>query len=429
MTRLKSTVLGFYIPSFFEMHVNTSKDDMTINQLPLKDMTTLFHEYIHFLQDFTTIYGLGGIYVHSEYLHSVVNRIYNVPTKEFKVPFVINDNNDNVLLNKQIAALTLGDTSECITFEISDIVSGSDPLIKNPYLESVPNEIIISKNGDMWVFGAMAIMESMAYIMERCASPKGYVSSPEFPYMAAEKVANFIAPGFSDDPLMVLALCDMSLMSSNPGACFLRVMRGVRDGALHFDKPEDIYDHFYDQVAEYADGRPGSLLLSDFKKQLKVIESQLKSYLRDLPIVNAYYEWIDRLVAFALDWRENDRCFLLKMARHDDLATNGCFGYAISKVGTPLMSNNNPGAYYKITPEGATLDMDVEYLKAIHEIENVFLDASHECSMFVWCKNSPHATANELCQISPWAKCREEKLCPFALAWRHWNLGGRTPKP
>lgn len=73
MSRLRSTVLGYYIPSFFEMHVDTYHNDMTINKLPPGDMTTLFHEYIHFLQDFTTYYGLNGIYVHSQYLHSVVN--------------------------------------------------------------------------------------------------------------------------------------------------------------------------------------------------------------------------------------------------------------------------------------------------------------------------------------------------------------------
>ena len=44
MPRLKSKELGCYIPSFFEMHVNTDCDDLTINKLPLKDMTVLFHE-------------------------------------------------------------------------------------------------------------------------------------------------------------------------------------------------------------------------------------------------------------------------------------------------------------------------------------------------------------------------------------------------
>ena len=85
--------------------MNTDCDDLTINKLPLKDMTVLFHEYIHFLQDFTTYYGLNSIYAYSEYLHSVTNRIYAIKTSDFPVPFVITDNTDNVLLNRQIQIL------------------------------------------------------------------------------------------------------------------------------------------------------------------------------------------------------------------------------------------------------------------------------------------------------------------------------------
>ena len=123
MTRLCSKTLGYYIPSFFEMHIDTNIDDLTINQLPIRDMTILFHEYIHFLQDFTTFYGLSAIYTHSEYLHSVVNRIYSNGSTSFLVPFEIKDNNDNVLLNRQISQLTLGDTSEIDVLKISDIIA------------------------------------------------------------------------------------------------------------------------------------------------------------------------------------------------------------------------------------------------------------------------------------------------------------------
>lgn len=173
MSRLKSTELGSYIPSFFEMHVNTNCDDLTINKLPLKDMTVLFHEYIHFLQDFTTYYGLNSIYVYSEYLHSVVNRIYAISTP-FSVPFVIKDDIDNVRLNKQLQSLTQGDTEESVgVYEITDIYIDQDQLLSNPYMDYLEC-VILNPNGDFRSFGAIAIMESMAYIMERLCSPKGY---------------------------------------------------------------------------------------------------------------------------------------------------------------------------------------------------------------------------------------------------------------
>lgn len=426
MPRRKSTVLGYYIPSFFEMHVNTYQKDMTINKLPLKDMTTLFHEYIHYLQDFTTYYGLNGLYVHSEYIHSVVNRIYDLGTNSVKVPFVINDNDDNLLLNQTIRRFTEGDSAEISKLSILDIREDKDKLFKNPYKREIPN-VIINPTTDMVVFGATAITENMAYLMERLCSPKGFVKSPEFPYMAAEKVADYYVPGFSNDSLMVLALCDMSLMSSNPGENYVRVMKSIKDGSLSFSKPEDIYDHFYSQTASFADGRTPCDLLSSFKSLLSNVESLLKSYIRNMPITKFYYEWIERLVNFAIEWRENDRYFLLNMARHNDLATNNYFGKAVHDVGTPLMSNNNPGEYFKVNPNGLSVEMNVEYFKAFQEIENTFMLASRSCSLYEWCKSSPNATPNNLFLTSPWKKCNEQRLCPYALLWKHWNLTGKEP--
>ena len=43
MTILK-TLLGSYIPTFFEMHVATRDDDMTINKMSNGDATVLFHD-------------------------------------------------------------------------------------------------------------------------------------------------------------------------------------------------------------------------------------------------------------------------------------------------------------------------------------------------------------------------------------------------
>lgn len=426
MSKRRSTLLGFYVPSFFEMHVDTDQTDMTINKLPLKDMTTLFHEYIHFLQDFTTYYGLNGLYVHSEYMHSVVTRIYAQGSVSFRVPFQISDNSDNVLLNQQIHQFTEGDRSEKSVLMITDICEDEDILISNPYMSSIPN-IIINPEGICAGFGAAAITESMAYIMERCSSPTGYAASPEFPYMAAEKVADFYMPGFSSDPLKILALCDMSLMSSNPGACFVRIMKGVQSGNLVFKTPEDIYDYFYAQKSVLADGRMESTLIIQYKNFLLTVETLLKSYLKGAIFEDHYYEWINHLVAFALDWREHDRYFLLKMARHKDLPTNGCWGKSIHDVGTPLMSNNIPGSYFKIPPYDMSGDMDVEYFKAFHEIEKLFENCSMNCSMIEWCRKSPFSSPNKLCETAPWQKYSEEKLCPYAIVWRNWNLGGKEP--
>lgn len=427
MVRLRNKISGSYIISFFEMYINTNSEDMIINKLPIKDMTVFFHEYIHFLQDFTTYYGLNNIYYHSEYLHSVVNRIYNLDSDSFIVPFKIEDNNDNVLLNNQICKLTSGDVISIDLCNIKEIIESEDMLLENKYMKSIPSITLYLDNEDIVSFGAIAIMESMAYILEQCCSPKGYMSSPDFPYSAAGKVADYYVKDFSSNKLMVLALCDMSLQSSNPGACFVRVMKGIQNGELKFNQPEEIYDHIYDNKAVTLSQQ--KTFLECFKSFTETVRDLLKSYLKDMSILESFYDWIDRLLNFSIDWRENNRYFLLEMARHDDLATNNCFGKAVHDVGTPLMSNNIEGGYYKIRPHTMTsTDMNVEYFKAIHEAMKILDQGSTTCSMYEWCNKSPNSTPNDLCKTSPWKKCNEEKLCPLAFVWKHWNLTNKTPK-
>ena len=188
MAILKTT-LGYYIPTFFEMHVSTYDDDMVINRMTDRDATVLFHEYIHFLQDITTFYGLNNLYVQSEYFHSVVNRIKG--NQQFHVPFMIEDNNDNVLLNQIVCKLTVGDYAEQEHYHVYSIDEMEEELIPNPFLKKIKS-IVLNFDGDsLRSFGAIAIMESMAYILERLCSPNAYTTSPDYPYRAAELVAQY----------------------------------------------------------------------------------------------------------------------------------------------------------------------------------------------------------------------------------------------
>lgn len=181
--------------------------------------------------------------------------------------------------------------------------------------------------------------------------------------MAAEKVASFYDEEFAKDKLKILALCDMSLMSSNPGTCFVRVMNSIQKKELSFASPEAIYDYFYAKKTTKTTGEETTLIDAFITLQNTVVQC-LKNYLTIDEINTPYYQWIDLVMKFAIEWRKNDMYFLLKMARHNDLVTNNCFGYSISRIGTPLMSNNTQGSYFKIPVSSD--GMDVENFKAIY---------------------------------------------------------------
>lgn len=243
MLRKQSEIIGGYLPSFFEIVVDSSATTFDLNEITNQELTVFFHEYIHFLQDIATVYGLNNIYVWSEYLSSVLNRIYK--TKGIlNIPFTINDNSDNVNLNKQVSKITFGDDCEA-KGEITNIQINEFELVTNSLLPKIPTVTIVIGEDEFFSFGALAIMENMAYIMERICMPYFYQKSPDFPYRVAEKVSDFYVKDFSKNLEMVLALCDMSLQTSNPGKVYVDVMKGLKAGRLNFDKPEDIYDHFY----------------------------------------------------------------------------------------------------------------------------------------------------------------------------------------
>lgn len=61
MKELNQT-LGFYTPAFFKIYIETV-NPIYPKQLLGKEQATFIHEYSHFIQDFTTLYGLSNIMI------------------------------------------------------------------------------------------------------------------------------------------------------------------------------------------------------------------------------------------------------------------------------------------------------------------------------------------------------------------------------
>ena len=419
------TLLGYYIPTFFEMHVQAVGDEMTISKLSDKEATVAFHEYIHFLQDITTYYGLNNLFVQSEYLHSVVNRVKN--QKMFNVPYQIPDNKDYVRLNQQVCKLTAGDNEDADVFSVLSVIDMEEDL--SDYGKGIKFSTIVLnvEEDNMRSFGAIAIMESMAYILERLCSPKSYVLSPDFPYRSAELVAQYYDVEFGKDLMKVLALCDVSLQHSNPGWHFVYVMRQIKQGVLSFNTPEEIYDRLYSERVQMHNGKT-QYWQDAFKELAEQVKSCLHSYITGIPTLQSYHDWVNHLVDFAKDWRSNDRYFLLKMARMSELKKNDYWGYVVAKVGSPLMVNDNNNHYFKILYVGMSSGESVEMYAGLKEVYDTFMNGQKCCGMHSWCLESPDSTPNKLCLTKPWRKVMEDKLCPYAFFWKHWELTGCEPE-
>ncbi len=221
-------VLGGYEPAFFRIELEFPFHNAVHNLLNLvpKDLAVFIHEYIHFIQDISTFSGLNNAFVYSEYIHGAVTHIYKMPKGYIEVPLTLPSNYGNIELNQFVNEKGLGWTKEEVpNLFISRLRKNKIRVPYNSYLNTVDEVIIIQANGKTLPFGAHAIRESMAYILERSIT-SGSPSAPDYPYNAALAVAKHVYEDFCENELNVLALCDMCLQFSVPGRIFVETLEG-----------------------------------------------------------------------------------------------------------------------------------------------------------------------------------------------------------
>ena len=193
---------------------------------------------------------------------------------------------------------------------------------KEQNLPSIPAVCIQANEDDIISFGASAIKESIAYIMERHCC-REYEESDDFPYSSAEKVASAIFPEFGQRILNVLALADCSLMFSNPGHVFVDMLYQFRDKKYNPEKAQDIYSQLGN-----AKVNTDIKLFDFFEGIANEARKKLKSYYRvpEHPELHeAYQGWVDTVIDKALYLRKHNPSYLLDIIADSPASTSGLF--------------------------------------------------------------------------------------------------------
>lgn len=228
MRKKLKTALGFYNPSFMHMHVGTRKNLMDLASLQDDDAESIYlHEYVHFLQDITTTFGLANINVIADYMRFCDTHLITKPQGSFEVPLYPDSNNpldmDTILTLHRYYD---GDGDEN-TAKIKSITKVLLPIYPVSGKRDVEVIEVVCYNGagkkKHFSFGADCILESMAYIIESSCYPDT-VPSPDIPYHSAELIVRKMYPSLCSDRLNILALCDVSLLAFNPGSFFYTIL-------------------------------------------------------------------------------------------------------------------------------------------------------------------------------------------------------------
>ena len=76
----------YYRPAFFQIKIDLPVDLGNLGEVTDGTLSLYLHEYIHFIQDISTIYGLINISTINYYIQDCAARISRQTEKEFSIP-------------------------------------------------------------------------------------------------------------------------------------------------------------------------------------------------------------------------------------------------------------------------------------------------------------------------------------------------------
>lgn len=278
---------------------------------------------------------------------------------------------------------------------------------------------ITNTDGDSFElnFGAYCILESMAHIGQNFFFN---VPHNDVPYHCAELVAKNVYNIIGNNLLYVFALCDASLMTYQPGLIFLRALETMKQNKFIPQNEYEVYDYVFKNFkAETVN------LMSHFSWLSGFSNLQILGYFTTPAFANEK-QWINLLLKNAHDYRVSNPYFLIDIVKSASPKSQ-LFIDVFKKLGTPLMFNDDGGAWFYPPDSCKNFQIKPDRLSAILEIFELFEYGKLKCDLIEFCGLDEDADiVDERCDM-PWTRCRDENLCGYGAQWRTWGLSKYSP--
>lgn len=436
--------LGFYSPTFLKMYVKTTESLLDCRDISIETEATLFHEYIHFLQDITSTFGFMNISNVVDYMKYCNTKILDNKDVKFKVPIVPEISQKFYSKeNWELRKIYIGDGKGYN--DISSIISVAPKKVEvelNGDIVSIEQLqiIYIDSNGHelKYLIGEYCISESMAYTMEQILYP-GVLETPnKLPYESIKMICDFMMPGFTNNLENLIAICDVCLMSFNPGMFFFNVLSDIqKNGGI--ESPEDIYRKAHSGMRFNYKGHTSLQQL--FISQGSQAATQLSDYFTT-EIFDENRSWMNYIISSGMDLRITHPFFMLQIVRNGKYLENGKINNRflndlISKLGSPLAINENFEASLVMTTNH-DYNISIEYLWVINQVYKIYTNGlkndTYKCEMIEWCKSSCEENkiedyTDDRCRYDPWLRSKDSdpNSCTFGRLWKTWGLSTKTP--
>ncbi len=373
----------------------------------------LFHEYIHFLQDVSTNFGKINICNFYNKVRQVANVIYKHKDEKVKIPIKLP--NDEYFESIQKATEMLrGNTSSIPRCSKSgkfghEIVKFSAGDIKAYYLEI---------NKKKYFIGSDDIIENMAYLLERIIYGDN-APAPIYPYKTIEILTEQLLPSLSENLILIIGLCELSLMSSNPVQFYFESLERIQKNSLKIEKLDDLLELINDNFVMNYMGKlitPIEAVTETTKDAIEFLIDPFRAdHLQDIR------EWVTSVICNAQKKRLADPFFISRGL----LAQNPrsyFLGLLTEEIGFPPIMNSSQEIFMKDNcPKNLFL-----FLTFIEFLE-IFQYGKKGCGLYKGCignmkyDQNSHKVSKE-CKTAPWKKCNDYKLCPLCILLKTWKL-------
>lgn len=188
----------------------------------------LIHEYIHYYQHLSTLCGISIAQQYNRMFR--IYREYFESNKSISLPLRLGETDERIVPFFDYFNRIKGDFTYCNRIDGVSVEDGEIEMATKDHravLLNAYNNERSEWNAQHLQFGYYSIIESMADMVQSYMDPT--VEHDVSPYKIVQKICEVYYPEVVGDKRFLIAMCVCSLMSSNPGTEFFKVIQFAKD--------------------------------------------------------------------------------------------------------------------------------------------------------------------------------------------------------
>lgn len=411
-------VEGEYHRAFAIMKLNG--DYSNPENVTLEMDSAYLHEYIHFIQDFGTCYGVNQSV---DRLSRYLDMILQIQTDNYSGYLKLSDEADFV---SSFFVFAAGDSVEDISDTICHKVNEIEILEEKEYYEEdypeyvdllKPSVIVHYNHEKEFRFGGEAIAESMAYFFEKLFfNANDYEKS--LPYNSCEIVYKEIVGTSCDSIQIMIALCYASLMSHFPGYTFYTIAKRIKDSKRIPKKMKEIFE-----IAKYLMEEVTEKQMKNLEERidyaLPIIDSEVtrkkmySPFMYDLKYCN---NWLKNTYRHMIENKEQFRSTLVYILEEkNNLLRKDLMRKLLEINENPLLIDKTGKIYSKD-------DEHLVFLLAPYALQQTIMNKQTGCALLSVC-TAYKKEISKKCGEFWWKKEFSNKICIMRFYLYLMNLG------